>query len=287
MNKIKRILFPTDFSEEAESAFRHAIMWAIKCEANIHVITISNPYIPIHEYSFGAVSAMELQQDTALKVKEKLANFIEKGIAQIIVNRVVDFFPVINSTINSGLIHQQICSIAEKENFDLIVMGTRGESHDFLDKVMGTVSHGVVENALCPVLLIPPKINYKEIEKVVYAADLKATQPYHIWQSYEILKMFNPTFHCVHVRDGNVPQELQLYELDNYFKAVHPTIPIQFHLVNLDSIEEGMKFTVNLWNADMFCMYTPHHSVFQQLFVKSNSQNAIDYMNIPILFLKP
>jgi nucleotide-binding universal stress UspA family protein len=287
MNKINRILFPTDFSEVAENAFQHAIFWAMKYHADIHVVSIYNPYIPIGEYGAGSIllDAPPIENDA--QTLDRLTLFIEKGIMKVITNRVTDFFPKIDSSIQSGVIDTVICKMAKGENFDMIIMGTRGESHDYLDKVIGTTSHQVVENAYCPVLLIPSHIVYKEIDKVVFASDLKATQPYRIWQSYEMLKVFDPTFHCVHVRTDNAPQELQLYELDNYFKEAHPTIPIQFHLVHLDSIEEGMKLTVNLWNAELLCMYTPHHSIFQQLFIKSNSQNAIDYMNVPLLFLKP
>jgi nucleotide-binding universal stress UspA family protein len=286
MNKIKRILFPTDFSEVAENAFQHAIFWAMKCQADIHVVTMYNPYIPIGEYGAGTFILEPDFSENDAQILNHLMVFIEKGTTKIITNRVTDFFPAISSSIRSGVIATEICQLAESENFDMIIMGTRGESHDFLDKVLGTVSHQVVEKATCAVLLIPPKVGYKEINRVVFAADLKVTQPYRIWQGYEMLKMFSPTFHCVHVKADTAPQELQLYELDNYFKEAHPTIPIQFHLVHLDSIEEGMKFTVNLWNAELLCMYTPHHSIFQQLFIKSNSHNAIDYMNVPLLFIK-
>ncbi len=286
MNKIKRILFPTDFSEVSENAFQHAIFWAMKYQADIHVVSIYNPYIPIGEYGVASILLEVPPVENNTKILDKLTMFIEKGITKVITNRVTDFFPKVDSLIKSGSIATEICQLAEDEHFDIIIMGTRGESHDFLDKVVGTISHQVVENAYCPVLLIPPHINYKEIDKVVFATDLKATQPFRIWQAYEMLKVFDPTFHCVHVKEDNEPKDLQLYELDNYFKEGHPTIPIQFHLVYLDSIEEGMKFTVNLWNADLLCMYTPNHGIFQQLFIKSNSQNAIDYMNIPLLFIK-
>lgn len=294
MHNIKNILFPTDFSVVAENAFQHALAWAIKNQANIQVQTVVNPYIPIGEYGQGVAVAVETISEVETGLKTKLKRFIEAGISTWDIDKVnhngnfssTSFFPIINFSVDTGTPENSICAKAEKGNFDLIIMGTRGENHDFWDKIFGTVSHFVVENAIVPVLLIPPKVKFKPISKVVYAADLTATQPFRIWQTYELLKAMQPKLHCVHVPSGKSSREIQLYELDNYFKSAHPTLPIQFHLVHLDSIEEGMRFAIDLWNAELLCMYTPQHSIFRQLFAHSNSHNAIDYMDIPILFVK-
>lgn len=304
MHKIKNILFPTDFSVVAENAFQHALAWAMKYQANIHVQTVVNPYIPIGEYGQGVAVAVEVLSEVEVGLKTKLKRFIETGITKWEMDQVSNngnhtmnsigfvkgksngFTPIFTSSVDSGTPENTICTKAEKDNFDLIIMGTRGENHDFWDKIFGTVSHFVVENSTVPVLLIPPKVKYKPILRAVYAADLTATQPFRIWQAYELLKPMEPKLHCVHVPSNKNTREIQLYELDNYFKSAHPTLPIQFHLIHLDSIEEGMRFAIDLWNAELLCMYTPQHSIFRQLFAHSNSHNAIDYMDIPILFVK-
>jgi nucleotide-binding universal stress UspA family protein len=300
MHNIKNILFPTDFSVVAENAFQHALAWATQYQANIHVQTVVNPYIPVGEYGQGVAVAVETITEVEVGLKTKLKRFIEAGIAKWTLEKHHyngngnsngngngnGYLPNISLSVETGTPENTICTKAEKGNFDLILMGTRGENHDFWDKIFGTVSHFVVENANVPVLLIPPKVKHKPITRVVYAADLTATQPFRIWQTYELLKVMQPKLHCVHVPSGKSPREIHLYELDNYFKSAHPTLPIQFHLVHLDSIEEGMRFAIDLWNAELLCMYTPQHSIFRQLFAHSNSHNAIDYMDIPILFVK-
>ena len=249
MSNAKKILFPTDFSKVSENAFQHAMNWALVNHADIRVITVYNPYIPMSEYTFagaGVVADIDTDIDTKLKV------FVEKGIMKSGLKPNNGFFPTITSSQEFGISENTICQLAEDEKFDFIIMGTRGESHDVWDKVLGTVSHHVLENAPCPVLLIPPKSLYKRINNVMYAADLKATQPYRIWQSYELLKHFAPNFDCVHVSTGEVESnDMYLFELDNYFKKGHPDIPIQFHLIHLESVEEGIKFASNRWDSDL------------------------------------
>jgi nucleotide-binding universal stress UspA family protein len=46
-----------------------------------------------------------------------------------------------------------IVSYADKENIDLIVIGTRGRS-GFSKKLLGSVALGVVTHASCPVIVV-------------------------------------------------------------------------------------------------------------------------------------
>ncbi|TDG00767.1 universal stress protein [Paenibacillus piri] len=46
-----------------------------------------------------------------------------------------------------------ICRVAEDEGFDLIVMGTRGMGL-VKEMLLGSVSHGVIQHARCPVTLV-------------------------------------------------------------------------------------------------------------------------------------
>ena len=56
-----------------------------------------------------------------------------------------------------GFAKQEINRIAANENFSLIVMGSRG--HSLVgETLLGNVAHGVILNALKPVLLIPVKM---------------------------------------------------------------------------------------------------------------------------------
>ena len=53
----------------------------------------------------------------------------------------------------SGNPAETICSIAEKEKFDMIVMGSRGLS-EIKSFFMGGVSDKVSHHAVCPVLIV-------------------------------------------------------------------------------------------------------------------------------------
>jgi len=54
----------------------------------------------------------------------------------------------------SGGISTAICSFAEKENVDLVVLGTRSATSSLTKMMLGSVASGVVGNAHCPVLVV-------------------------------------------------------------------------------------------------------------------------------------
>jgi nucleotide-binding universal stress UspA family protein len=142
--QIKRILFPTDFSENAEYAFQYALTFAREFGAKLYVLHVI--YFPpqMPEYDIGQVI------DGLVKNAEKtLKKLIEKTKETEVI-----FHP----EVRVGVEYSEITELAEKEKIDLIVLGTHGRTglaHAFL----GSVAERVVRHAACPVLTVkPPRI---------------------------------------------------------------------------------------------------------------------------------
>lgn len=58
------------------------------------------------------------------------------------------------ATETSGAISSAICSAAEEEDIDLIVLGTRANTSPLTKMMLGSVASGVASNAGCPVLVV-------------------------------------------------------------------------------------------------------------------------------------
>jgi nucleotide-binding universal stress UspA family protein len=137
--QISRILFPTDFSHDAEHAFQYALTFAREFGAELYLLHVI--YFPPQtpEYDIGQVI------DSLVKnAEESLRKLIESAEAPNV---------VFHSDVQVGVEHAEITKLAEKEKIDLIVMGTRGRTglaHIFL----GSVAERVVRHASCPVLTV-------------------------------------------------------------------------------------------------------------------------------------
>lgn len=137
--QISRVLFPTDFSHDAEHAFQYALTFAREFGAELYLLHVI--YFPPQtpEYDIGQVI------DSLVKnAEDSLSKLVESAKAPDLVFRI---------DVQVGVEHAEITKLAEKEKIDLIVMGTRGRTglaHVFL----GSVAERVVRHAPCPVLTV-------------------------------------------------------------------------------------------------------------------------------------
>jgi nucleotide-binding universal stress UspA family protein len=137
--QISRILFPTDFSHDAEHAFRYAVTFAREFDAELYLLHVI--YFPPQtpEYDIGQVI------DSLIKnAEDSLKKLVES---------VPEPHPVFHLDVQVGVEHVEITKFADREKIDLIVMGTRGRTglaHVFL----GSVAERVVRHSSCPVLTV-------------------------------------------------------------------------------------------------------------------------------------
>ena len=139
---IRKILFPTDFSEYADQALLYAASLCREFNAGLALCHVTEAAIVMPEYAPDTVGYFGADIDA--HAHEALAR-LEKGIEGV---------PV-ESRLAIGVPYREICRTAEELAADLIVMpahGASGISH-FL---FGSVADKVVRRALCPVLSLRP-----------------------------------------------------------------------------------------------------------------------------------
>ena len=143
----KKILFCTDFSENADRAFVFAVNTAVRntgCE--LHLLHV----IPEPPAQFWKGYIYEVDEDVDARAKreidEKLAEAyqprVPTGVKLVIAMRI-------------GEAGQQILEYAKDLDIDLVIVGRQGAGK--VGKILfGNVTERVVRKAECPVLVIPP-----------------------------------------------------------------------------------------------------------------------------------
>ncbi len=148
MPESKRILFCTDFSENARLAFNFALDEATRTPASdlflLHVLpppdaTYWKPYI----YQLGDEIDQKAKDEFDQKVQQEYASRIPEN---------TKFQPIFRV----GKPDQEILKAAQELHVDLVVLGRqgRGALQTFF---FGSIASKVVQKATCPVLVIPPK----------------------------------------------------------------------------------------------------------------------------------
>jgi nucleotide-binding universal stress UspA family protein len=140
--KIRRIMYATDFSENAEAAWPHAQQMAEQLGAALLLLHVTPAPAMTPETFLAAEQWAEIFAAQRREAEEKLgalAAAASGGKAEVLVTRGVPFL--------------EIARVARDRKADLIVMGTHGRT-GLVHALMGSVAERVVRIAPCPVLTV-------------------------------------------------------------------------------------------------------------------------------------
>ena len=126
---LRRILFPTDFSDTADYARGHARELAGRFQASLHLLHVVAD--PLSQDWAGGV---------ATRAEERLGELSFGGID-------------VERTTRAGHVFVEIVRYAADKQIDLIVMGTHGHG-PVAHLLLGSVADKVVRKAPCPVLTV-------------------------------------------------------------------------------------------------------------------------------------
>jgi nucleotide-binding universal stress UspA family protein len=148
MNRIRRVLHPTDFSRASSAAYRRAIELAKANRAELmllHVLSVPVPvtgdgYMPpkIYEEIVTGARAYGQKQLDALVRKAHTAGARATGL------------------LVEGIAHERIAQIARSKKADVLVVGTHGRT-GLQRFFLGSVASRVLALAPCPVLTVRGK----------------------------------------------------------------------------------------------------------------------------------
>jgi nucleotide-binding universal stress UspA family protein len=144
MMPIRRILFPTDFSESADHAWMFALQFAQDFGAEVHVLHVVAPPPRLTEaYSMNFDPAKFAAVVTA-EAERSLDRLVEGA---------KDRHLTFHREVRIGVDFHEIIDYARKYEIDLIVMATHGRT-GLAHALVGSVAEKVVRKASCPVLTV-------------------------------------------------------------------------------------------------------------------------------------
>lgn len=145
LDDLKLILVPTDFSESSAAALRAAVRLAQMFRASIEVLHVDLDATLVLPPP-GDIIAIPIASERALAAA---AERLELAVAEV---RQANVECIGASA--SGRTHSAIVEHALQIGAGLIVMGSHGR-HGLGHLLLGSVAEKVVQNAPCPVLVVP------------------------------------------------------------------------------------------------------------------------------------
>ena len=144
--RIKKILCPTDFSENSEHALKYALALATLSQADLQLFHVVEPitYPQSTEFFEPVLDEVELMMKMETAFQQQLEDQVTTLKAK---------YPKIKGKLVTGNTFLEIIQAARDDDVDMIVMGTHGRT-GLAHVLIGSVAERVVREAPCPVLTV-------------------------------------------------------------------------------------------------------------------------------------
>jgi nucleotide-binding universal stress UspA family protein len=154
------------------------------------------------------------------------------------------------------------------KEFDLIIMGTDGES-DITQFFSGSHTYNVIKKAAVPVLLIPVDCSFADISNTVYAFDYFREEKLPITQLAHWLNLLKSKVCVLEVLEKSVSlrENRELKEMQNLIEETLPVpISLSFHTTHSANVAESINEYVLDCKSDMLALCSQHHSLLGRFF---------------------
>jgi nucleotide-binding universal stress UspA family protein len=199
MLKIKKILYPTDFSSCSKQAYAHALFIAEQYNAELHILHVitvhhDDAYDPTYDYPDLEEYNLHLEKHAQAESDELIKRHKTSDV-KIIKIQERGYSPSAN-----------ILQYAQNNNIDLIVMGThgrRGLGYLFL----GSVAEEVTRFARRPVYTIreqKPTIPVEKINRILVPIDLSKFSKQALHYANELCRDYDSELEVIHVVEDRV-----------------------------------------------------------------------------------
>ncbi len=276
---MKKILFPTDFSKAAEHAFIYALKIADQFGASVTVLHAYNlinavdlyaPYNLDELYEQLKESKFENYKD-AVKPLKQIAE--ENGL-----DHVEQYY-----VMEEGVVLEAILRIAERDNIDMIVLGTTG-AYGFKEVFKGSVAGELLENAPCKVLAVPEEAVFDGvIDNIGFTTSYKEEEKKALLDLEQWSKTFNAQIHVVNVDLAHT--EFYLNRMDELEEEFADHDHLNFSVVEGTDLMEALTNFLEDQQIDILAMVTHKRNFLQELFHYSRAKVLSYHSKTPILSL--
>jgi nucleotide-binding universal stress UspA family protein len=144
----KKILWPTDFTENSAAALPHVMSLAEKYEAKVlalHVAEIPEHFALHRDFTAGS-GAEDIYERLTREIQDKMDAFCSERLSEC---------SEVETRVTMGIPEDVILGVAESGDVDLIVMATHGYG-GLKRMAYGSVAQRVAFSSAVPVLVVRP-----------------------------------------------------------------------------------------------------------------------------------
>ena len=272
---MKKILVPTDFSKTANNAKEYAIQLALSFNAEI--ILLNAFQVPYTGAGTGSlVNIDKIALDNSEREMKANMDMLENTYSDI----------KFSSFCTDGFIVDSIKTYSEKNNIDLIVMGTVGTS-GFVGNLLGSNTSALIGSTQTPVIVVPGNAKAQRPQQIIVATDLTHSGDEKLFDVLRKIGMnYKAEIEFLFIGEdddkvSNKINKLKAANFDEKFDAKYR----KFHFKESDDIEDEILDYIEDNDVDLLTVISQKRGFLEDIFHQSVSKSLVKKADLPILVL--
>ncbi|WP_431160530.1 universal stress protein [Flagellimonas beolgyonensis] len=274
-----RVLLPTDFSENAFHAISYAAKFFENSTCIFYLVHTYTPPVYRVDYAMGSPGELGLPDEFRYLAEEQLEN-TRKRIKKAFDNPKHSYLT--HAAFNR--LEDEILDVVQKENIDLVIMGTQGAT-GAKEILFGSNTVHVMNKSNVPVIAIPADYGLHAPERILFPTDFEIDfDRANLDFLLQFAKLGHSKVYVLHVSAPQGPSEDQ----ENNRARMEGMMLEQNHeFFNLP--DQGLIEAINAFQQehaiDLIAMVRNKHSFMERLFVEPIIKNMGLHSSIPFMVL--
>jgi nucleotide-binding universal stress UspA family protein len=272
---VKRILVPCDFSIQSLNAFRFAIQLEKASKAEVHMLHVVE--LPIlHDTVLMPVLSFEEDklQDLRKNAESKFDQVVKKNAASEV---------RIKTKVEFGAPSRMILDYINKNDIDLVVMGTKGVT-GMREIFIGSNTEKIVRASGVPVIAVKDDVRPREIRNIVFPNTIESDSHEDLVTRIKVLQhSLNAKLHIVYVNTPlNFKQDTVTRENLGRFVKRFMLKDCTVNIFNDMEEEAGIINFTRMIDADMIAIGTHGRKGLAYLLSGSLAEDLVNHSKLPI-----
>ncbi len=276
---MKKILIPTDFSEKSMNTVKYGVQLGQsmnKAVTLVYVVDLSRYTTDYHETTGVAPYVPDLMQlkEVAEKQFKEFIPKIKKEFSEDL---------AIDTLLETGIFADRIIELSNGEEYDLILLTGRTEK-SFLDRLISDRNETIIEDARCPVFIVPPSSAYADLQNIVYATNYNEADIGSLQRLSDLARIFDSKITALHISTDksfkNKISEKGFQEMVQE-QCNYPNINLQMR--KGDDIVHTIEQVATELKADLIGFLKENHGFWKELFSSSSTRELVLNTKLPVL----
>lgn len=277
----RKILLPTDFSENASQAIKYAVELYKDQKCLFYLLNVFYIKATDIESLIGMEPGSALFEATKKNSESELHSLLNDFAFGKEGNPNHSFQTI--SIFGEPL--QVVKNLVLEKDIELIIMGTRGQTNA-RSKIYGSTATDVMEKIRsCPVIVVPQLAKQELPKEIVFPTGFKSPfKKRELDYLIDIAKTTNASIKVLHISEDGILNEKQTKNkevLDDYFQDVHHS----FHFLSNMAVPAAINCFVESRESDMVAFMNRKHSFFASILNQPLVKGIAFNSKVPILVM--